>query len=93
MPNPPIASPAPSLPQRDGSCRECHVRRQQLGGLCRQCGRSAGLYDPHRALVPVTKFNIAAEALRRPLVEAPASLREVHDRGVVFDVVWDGSVR
>lgn len=73
-----------------GNCRSCGLRRQQLGGLCRACGRTAGLYAVPGPLRPRAQ---ATEALRRAVIEAPTVLYSVTIGHVDYDVVWDGSIR
>lgn len=80
-------------------CPECGRRMWSGTAACWHCARRreadarAATRVSDRALWSVENRDAHIEALRKPLVPAPAVLRTVQLGQRVYDVVWDGSIR
>jgi len=78
-------------------CLTCGWRWRQKDGLCRACGRAAGLYASMTTL-EMEAAHVAAQHAKLaggvPVPEdelAPRPARPIQIAGEEFEVVWDGA--
>ena len=69
-------------------CRLCRERWAQAFGLCRRCKRATGT---SRATIHVAATPSGGTRIER--LPSPATFGTIIDRGIAFEIVWNGSVR
>jgi len=72
-------------------CARCRRRYKQRDGLCRSCGRAAGLYTMTTAAAELERLERLEPATPAPIARAPRPRRTVTIDGAEYLVMFDGT--